>query len=233
MSGRSFPGLRQILWVAASVIALSLVVVAASWLFSPRPSGPAPGPSAFKLPSQKVEKSTFQTEHVEGSTPQERFKPEPGPRSQPATPSPSPSIAETPLPPAQPKPASPAPAPQVSAETPAPKPTPSPPLKAVPPTAKTPEPPAAKPEVPLQTAASSVPGSRGLFGVQVGAFSSPDNARSVKQKLEGQGYKVTLVSAGKATKVVVRGYPDKPSAEKVLSALRTAGYEGAFVVPLE
>ena len=47
------------------------------------------------------------------------------------------------------------------------------------------------------------------------------------------GYKVDLVSVGKATKVVVQGYSGRPAAERAQTSLKAAGYDGAFVVPLE
>jgi cell division protein FtsN len=231
MSGTAVPGLRQVLWVAAGVVLLSLLVVAASWLFSPRPSGIVTGPSAFKMPEQRVEKSTFQPEKPGASVSAERFGPETGPRSDPGTsssvplktdsrPSPEPVTApkpalRTPIAPSiEPTPPPKAPAPQPLPET-KPQGTPAQPKNT-------------PPSPPTQTRAS-----KGIFGVQVGAFSSPDNARSISKKLEAQQYRVTLVPAGKATKVVVSGFPDRASAEKALAALRAAGYDGAFVVPLE
>lgn len=232
MSGRALPAWRQVLWVAAGVVLLSLVVVAASWLFSPRPTEFAPGPSAFKLPEQKVEKSTFIPESP-GPTSEERFKPETGVKptaavtgSSPVSPAPALSPQPPEFPKTKPEALFTPPTPKPAA--PAPKASPiSPP--AAPAAQESPVQPMSVPPSPK----SPTPAAKGLFGVQVGAFSTADNARSVKQKLEAGGYRVALLAAGKATKVVVQGYSDRPAAEKALASLKAAGYSGAFVVPLE
>ena len=232
MSGKALPALRQVLWVAAGVVLLSLVVVAASWLFSPRPSGVAPRASAFKLPEQKVEKSTFQPEKPGATDSGERFKPEAGLRPQSVAPSTgSPKIDSTPLlePAKPPRAATQASAAPPKAEPVLPSKAPAP----QPPAIAKPQEPAAQPRSAPSSAAPLAAAARGFFGVQVGAFASSDNARSVKQKLEALGYKVALVSAGKATKVVVPGYSDRPAAERAQTSLKAAGYDGAFVVPLE
>lgn len=251
MSGKALPALRQVLWVAAGAVLLSLLVVAASWLFSPRPSGTSPGTAAFKIPEQKVEKSTFQPEKPSANASDDRFKPEAGQRSQPVEPSAAPpKIGST----SPPEPAVP---PSAATQIPVvpPAAVPAKPTKAVTPTrveppaaepapyskAPAPQPPVtAKQQEPAALAKSRPPSpppqatdTRGGFGVQVGAFGSADNARSVQKKMEALGYRVTLLPAGKATKVVASRYPDRPAAERALASLKAAGFYGAFVVPLE
>lgn len=78
-----------------------------------------------------------------------------------------------------------------------------------------------------------IPRPGGTFGIQVGAFASAPNAEAAKKKLESMGYKVVLVRAGSATKVIAKGFPDRTSADQALADVRSGGYAGAFVLPLE
>ena len=203
------PALRQLLWIAAGVAVLTLLVVALSWLFSPRP---APGDSmgghgVAALKEEQVQKDTFvqetpssgsprmtegQTEKPAGRVPEER----------PAFPERAPlEVAKPDAPPvslAKPEPDSKAPAP-----------SPQPPTISKPQTA-----------------------SKG-FAVQVGAFSEEAKAREVANRLKGLGYASSIVAKGGRYKVLAKGFPDRNAAERAQAALAKAGIREPFIVPVE
>ena len=63
------PSLRQILWIGAGVVMLTVLILAGSWLFSPRSSeGSRPSGSA-RLQEQEVQKQTFQPEEATATVP--------------------------------------------------------------------------------------------------------------------------------------------------------------------
>ncbi len=194
---------RQILWIAAGVAGLTAVVLAGSWLFSPRSTGGAPAAPSGKLQEEQVQKQTFQPEapqapHTEPqAAPGEASAPAQTP-PQPAAPAPSPEA----VPPAQPK-AEEAPAPAAQAP-----------------------PPAAEPIKPPVRAG-------GQFAIQVGAFERQANAKDIQHKLEVKGFSATIVQKGGKYKVLVPGFADRASAEKALAAMRREGFSTSFVVPQE
>lgn len=72
-----------------------------------------------------------------------------------------------------------------------------------------------------------VAGEAGGFLVQVGVFSDPANAESLRRQLATAGYKPQLHA-----RVVLGPYPDKAAAERVAAQLRTErGIAGVVVVP--
>jgi cell division protein FtsN len=208
-SGR--PGLKQLSWIAAGVAVLTLLVVAASWLFSPRPSagdgGVPRGPATLK--EEQVQKDTFSPE---------------SPGGRPAAPAPQATLPETqaerPAAPAAEVPP-PVPAAPPPAETAAPKPA-SPAPKEVPAAPKTePEP------------KSSPAPAHGGFGVQVGAFAEQSKAKEVASRLESLHYQAAILNRDGKFKVIAKGFPDRAAAEKAQEALAKAGIRDPFIVPLE
>jgi cell division protein FtsN len=213
-SGR--PGLKQLSWIAAGVAVLTLVVVAASWLFSPRPTsgdaGIPRGPAV--LNEQQVQKETFSPET---------------PGGRPASPASAPATTPAALPETQAqRPVAPA------AEVP-------PPVPAAPPSAGTtapgPENPAPKeapaaPKAEPESKGSPSP-THGGFGVQVGAFTEQSKAKEVASRLESLHYTAAILNRDGKFKVVAKGFPDRASAEKAQEALAKAGIRDPFIVPLE
>lgn len=129
-------------------------------------------------------------------------------------PPPAPAPAEPPAAPAPAQPAEKAAAPSPSAPTkPEPKPAP----------AKASEAPAAKP-------APAKPAAREAFVVQLGAFSSAENAKQLKDKLAAGGiraYTETIATAqGKQTRVRAGPYPSREAAEKTLAQVKQLGLDG-------
>ncbi len=203
------PGLRQLLWIAAGVAALTLLVVAASWLFSPRPS---PGDSTARsgptvLKEEQVQKDTFSPESPGG-------RPAPAPQA----PLPETQVQRAPAPsaevpaaaPASPAPSAPAPGEEKSTRP------------------ETPPPPKA------ETAPKSAPApAHGAYGVQVGAFTEQSKAKEIAARLESLHYQAAVLSKDGKFKVVAKGFPDRASAVKAQEALAKAGIKDPFVVPLE
>lgn len=212
--GSSTPGLKQVLWVAAGVVVATFLIVVVSWLFSPRPSGVEPGLKPAQIGEGEVRKSTFQTE-----TPGPVHEVKPGTTNIEDLPTASAPVPSRPAPETPARPAEPAARPSPST---------SPPTPATP--AHNPPAPKAEPgNPPLPVPA----GNKEVFGIQAGAFGSGANAKDAKKKLESKGFKVSLVLSGDRTKVIVKGYPDRASADKALASVRKCGFDGAFVVPLE
>jgi cell division protein FtsN len=201
------PGLKQLSWIAAGVAVLTLLVVAASWLFSPRPSsgdaGIPRGPATLK--EEQVQKDTFSPESPGGR---------PAAAPQAALPE---TQAQRPVAPAAevPPPATPAPAVSPPAET----------------AASRPEGPAPK-EAPAAPKTEPPP-AHGGFGVQVGAFTEQSKAKEVAGRLESLHYKAAILSRDGKFKVVAKGFPDRAAAEKAQEALAKAGIRDPFIVPLE
>lgn len=219
MSGGGFAKIRQLLWVGAGVALLSLLVVAGSWLFSPRPEPAGPEGAPFEIPEESARRDSFRAERPAGTA--QRFTPEPGARAVPPA-SGRPPASKTTVEPLEDRPAQ---VPQAPTARPAP-PAPS----AAPPSSSAPPAEAISPKAP---APAPLPVPRGAFGVQVGAFGSAPNSEAAKKKLESMGYSVALVRSGNATKVIARGFSDRASAELALQSIRAGGYPAAFVLPLE
>jgi cell division protein FtsN len=192
------PSLRQLLWIGAGVVMLTVLVLAGSWLFSPRsPEGNRPSESEG-LQEQEVQKQTFRPEAGTSAvtTPGESASPQAGePEQLQARPSESPVPAEV---------AEPHPEPPTVSESPKQPSEAPPPREAL-----------------------------GGFGVQVGAFSSRENAAIVQRQLEAKGFSPAVLIKGGKYKVVVPGFADRPAAEKGLAALHHAGFPRAFIVPME
>ena len=203
------PALRQLLWIAAGVAVLTLLVVATSWLFSPRrvPGETAGERSASPLVEEQVQKETFAPESASARSSQVtegNLQPPPekgaGASNVPLDESPSARpLGDTPPPP---PPETHEPAPKILA----PSLTPS----------------SSEPQVP----------SRG-YAVQVGAFSEEAKAREVAARLKGLGYSASVLSKEGRYKVLAKGFSDRSDAEKAQAALAKAGIKDPFIVPVE
>lgn len=68
--------------------------------------------------------------------------------------------------------------------------------------------------------------SGALFRVQVGAFSSPENAKSLKAKIEARGFTTYVVKLNNLYKIQCGAFSQRPNADKMLQDLRAAGFEG-------
>lgn len=72
-------------------------------------------------------------------------------------------------------------------------------------------------------------GSSGTYYVQIGAYSSRDNANAAAQKLSAQGYKYRVTSGNSGTYAVQAGpFSSNSSAESARDKLRKT-YSGAFI----
>ena len=222
------PGLREILWVAAGVVCLSFLVAAASWLFSPRSSGPGgSAPEGPAIQEETVQPGRFQREVVSpgGTAPQV-------PSSQEGTAAPAQSPTAPSLPNGVERAA--APAPPAAESFPSAEAVPRPGQEEHPLTASGSTPPSApspQPERGRQEAAS--PPKPSGFGVQVGAFSSQANARSTVGALRASGYTAQVLEREGRFKVVVIGYANRESAEEARRSLMKKGFPNAFVVSPE
>jgi len=204
------PALRQLLWIAAGVAVLTLLVVAASWLFSPRhaPGDTTGDRGTSPLKEEQVRKDTFAPEAASsGSSPMTEStvqKPTDRiPEQDDASPDQAPSVSALPLMPQLPLPANPKPA-----------------LTA----------PALSETLPSSSESPAL--SKG-FAVQVGAFSDEAKAREVASRLKGLGYTASVLAKDGRYKVLAKGFADRSDAEKAQAALAKAGIRDPFIVPVE
>ena len=203
------PALRQLLWIAADVAVLTLLVVALSWLFSPRP---APGDAMEKrgtsaLKEEQVQKDTFVPEAPSiGSSrmteSQIQRPPERIPEERDAPVPETPSMEDLPI-----------------AAPPPPEGNPRP------------EPKASKPSIEPSTHSEPRP-SKG-FAVQVGAFSEEAKAREVAGRLKGLGYTPSVLAKDGKYKVLAQGFADRTAAATAQAALAKAGIRDPFIVTVE
>lgn len=200
------PALRQLLWIAAGVAVLTLLVVALSWLFSPRPSsGDAMeerGASALK--EEQVQKDTFVPETPSNGSSrmtegQAQQPPERIPEN-PESPVPQTPLVED-LPAATPPPPEGNPGPGPKAPTPSTEPS-----------------------------THSEPRLSKGFAVQVGAFLEQAKAREVAGRLKGLGYTPSVLAKDGKYKVLAKGFEDRTAAEKAQAALAKAGIRDPFIV---
>ncbi len=204
------PALRQLLWIAAGVAVLTLLVVAASWLFSPRrlPGETAGDRNASSLVEEQVKKETFAPESTSARSPQvAEGKLQPSPGS---------TAGVDDLPPND------APSREPLESTPPPPPPES--HQAVP-----------KAQAPASTrsAHSEPPASIKGYAVQVGAFSEEVKALEVANRLKGLGYSAFVLAKEGRYKVLAKGFADRSDAEKAQAALAKAGIKDPFIVPVE
>lgn len=97
------------------------------------------------------------------------------------------------------------------------------------PVAKAPGAPAAQP-----AKLAAAPGAgKSMWAVQLGSFSSRDNAQRLAKQLKGKGYSAYVLggggSSGKLYRVRVGPAPDKPAASALAAKLRAAGHTGSVV----
>jgi cell division septation protein DedD len=204
------PALRQLLWIAAGVAVLTLLVVAASWLFSPRrlPGESAGERNTAPLVEEQVQKETFAPESASARSPQVaegHLQPSSGSTSGvedlPSSDAPSaePLVSSPPSPPPVPHQAAP------------------------------------KAQAPSSTrsASSEPPAPTKGYAVQVGAFSEEAKAREIANRLKGLGYSASVLAKEGRYKVLAKGFTDRSEAEKAQADLARAGIKDPFIVPVE
>jgi cell division septation protein DedD len=82
---------------------------------------------------------------------------------------------------------------------------------------------------PAPRAAAPATGSAG-FSVQVGAFSSPEQATKVQRELTGRGYQARVVPGPRDLhRVRVGRYPDRAAADAALGRMKSSGVTGMVV----
>ena len=211
------PALRQLLWIAAGVAALTLLVVAASWLFSPRPVPGEAGEGRVAAPIKEdhIQRQTFAPE-----------TPAAGSGRSPATPAPPVPPDATSSDPAQ----EPATSVEPAVEEPMAAHPSTPPVTFRPETSGPAKRDAPAPKIEARPA---TPASAGRFGVQVGAFGEMAKAKEIAARLESNHYKATILARDGKYKVLATGFLDRASAEKAQGALSKAGIKDPFIVPLE
>jgi N-acetylmuramoyl-L-alanine amidase len=95
----------------------------------------------------------------------------------------------------------------------------------------TPEPtprPAATPDIVPATPAAA-PTGEGLYRVQIGAFSSRENADERVAALGADGFSAYVVRDGRLFKVRVGAFRDRARAEELAQRLRAKGYDVIIV----
>jgi len=204
------PALRQLLWIAAGVAVLTLLVVAASWLFSPRrPPGESAGDrNAAPLVEEQVQKESFAPESTSARSPRAtEGNLQPAPESASGVDDLPPNGAPSSVPLGS----APPPPPQESHQ-------------AVP---------KAPAHTPTRSANSESPAPTQGYAVQVGAFSEEAKAREVANRLKGLGYSASVLAKEGRYKVLAGGFADRSDAEKAQAALAKAGIKDPFIVPVE
>ena len=76
---------------------------------------------------------------------------------------------------------------------------------------------------------STVEAPKGIYRVQVGAFSKKANAEGLCAKLKVEGFSTLIVNVNGMYKVQVGAYGVKSNAENTLKKLHNAGYTDAFI----
>jgi len=189
-------------------IALGLVaVVVLPMLFDPEPR-PLGGQVSIEIPAHNA--------------PFEPISPPLAPAAE--TPVPELPAPVSPSLPAKVEPSKPAPPPPVAKPVPAP--TPVAPKPAAKPTAPAEVKPAAKP-------AESKPASSGAQAiyVQIGAFSSLDNARALAERAKAAGFSASVASAGGQHRVRVGPFADLKTALAGQARLKDRGFNSILIQP--
>ena len=123
-----------------------------------------------------------------------------------------------------------APAPKQVAPAPKTEPSPSPVAKAPPPQPKPEVEPKVEPKVELKVQAETTPAQRPGWAVQLGSFSSRDNAQQLANKVGDSGFPVFLSSVDRSGKKLYRvrvgPLQSRPQAEELAGRLSQAGYTG-------
>lgn len=68
-----------------------------------------------------------------------------------------------------------------------------------------------------------------LYRVQVGAFSSYDNAVNFSKQVKAKGFDTYVVKSGSLYKVQVGAYSKKANADNMLAKMKDAGFKDAFI----
>ncbi len=193
------PTVSNIAWIAAIVLVLTFLIVVVAWMSS----------GQLQVEDQDAPKeSAVGEQKAEPKT----FIPETGERSVPQSPKEElsePAVQVTDLTPET----VPAPEPENPAET-APAP---PPLKAGA---------EEKKEQPQPVAAGE---SRNTYALQLGAFSSIENARAFEKRLAGKGYSTTLKQKGDLTAVLITGIKSAEEARKLKEKLEKENIRSSVV----
>jgi len=244
--------------VSAIVLAILLIAIVVFYSSGVRKEGEAPrtvgvpvgemkaaAPAASQPSDAAAGLQIYQAEKSQAAAPEPKFTPppeQPAPRAAPA-PAPTTPVTRAPaaLPPAakpvELKPAQPAPPPAATVKTAppatvAPKPAPAKPApaKVVPPKPATPAPKAAEPKPAAPAATKPAASSGGSAAVQIGAFSSQDQAEqgladAARIAGGGKGRFIEPIQKGGATlyRTQVTGFASRAEATAYCDKLKAAG----------
>lgn len=193
------PTVSNIAWIAAIVLVLTFLIVVVAWM------------SSGKLKVENPEKPKESAVAEQKAEPK-IFIPETGERTVP--PRPKDEVPETGVQVADIAPAEQqAPVPEKPAGT---EPAPSP-VKAGPEEKKE-QPKPAAPAEPQNT-----------YALQLGAFSSADNAKALEKRLAGKGYSTTLKQKGNLTAVLITGIKTAEEAQKLKEKLEKENIKSSLV----
>jgi cell division septation protein DedD len=206
----SRPALRQLLWIAAGVAVLTLLVVAVSWLFSPRrlPADTAGGRNTSPLVEEQVQKETFAPESASDMSPKLT---EGHLQSPPGSDAGVDGVPPDEAPSAGPLESTP-PSPPPGTDQGAPK---------------------FQEPYPTRAASSEPKAATRGYAVQVGAFSEEAKAREVANRLKGMGYSASVLAKEGRYKVLAKGFADRSAAEIAQASLAKAGIKDPFIVSVE
>lgn len=192
---------------ATVIVALGIIVI--PWLLDGPAQSPRPVEQAIELPSAEQPGRTYTIPLDPAAGPPVQI--ESGSDSQPLPSRPGAGAVQrpSPEPPAEP------------VVRPAPQPA-------------QPAPPAVSQPAPQQ---ATPPATEGQWAVQVGSFSSADNAEALRRRLAASGFDAfvsrTVTDAGTMHRVRVGPTPNRAAADQLLTRLSAAGQQGARVVRAE
>lgn len=209
---------------ATVIVALGIIVI--PWLLDGPAQSPRPVEQAIELPPAEQPGRTYTIPLDPAAGPPVQL--ESGSDLQPLPSRPGAGAVQRP-------PAEPSAEPVVRPE---PRPAPQPAQPAPRPAQPAPQaaPPAAQP-APQQATSPAQPATEGSWAVQVGSFSSADNAEALRSRLAAAGFDAfvsrTVTDAGTMHRVRVGPAPNRAAADQLLTRLGAAGQQGARVVRAE
>jgi DedD protein len=204
---------------ATVIVALGIIVI--PWLLDGPAQSPRPVEQALELPPAEQPGRTYTIPLDPAAGPPVQI--ESGTDAQPLPSRPGAGAVQrpSPEPPAEPV-VRPEPRPTPQPAQPAPRPAP----QAAPPAVPQPVPQQATP-----------PATEGPWAVQVGSFSSADNAEALRSRLAAAGFDAfvsrTVTDAGTMHRVRVGPVPNRAAADQLLTRVSAAGQQGARVVRAE
>jgi len=195
------PTLSNIAWIAAIVLVLTFLIVVVAWMSSGKLKVENPEtPRNSEVAEKTAEPSVFIPEQGDRAPQKEAPAKEPPVQISNLTPEASPApVAEKP--------------PLAAAVQQTQKEMEEPPAKE--PARKEPE---TKPAEPS-----------GSFALQLGAFSSAENARAFEKRLASKGYATTLRSKGSLTAVLITGIKSSEEAQKLKEKLARENIKASIV----